>query len=63
MRLLALPLFFAGGGLLALLHLDRQSALALTLPAARWQPPAGDGCSGAVAMAAALVGANPGLPT
>lgn len=31
MRLLALPLFFAGGGLLALLHLDRQSALALTL--------------------------------
>jgi hypothetical protein len=31
MRLLALPLFFAGGGLLALLHLDRKSALALTL--------------------------------
>ncbi len=34
-------------------------ALAGALPAATWQPPAGDGCAGAVAMAAALVDASP----
>ncbi len=51
------PVCTLGG---AITHLDcfRQAfatALAGALPAARWQAPAGDGCAGALAMAATLI--------
>ena len=65
LELSAPPVCTLGG---AITHLDclREafgSALARALPGARWLPPQGDGCAGALALAAGLVSRAPGRAT
>jgi glucosamine kinase len=56
------PPVCAMGGAITHLECFREAfgrALARSLPDARWLPAAGDGCAGALVMAAGLVGPNP----
>ncbi|MEB3334142.1 MAG: BadF/BadG/BcrA/BcrD ATPase family protein [Cyanobacteriota bacterium] len=59
------PVCTLGGAITHLGHFRKAfgTALARTLPGARWLPPAGDGCAGALAMAAELATRTMDQPT